>query len=108
MNGEQAPIFTLVVMMLMEVLILANLEIILTTSLADMMDTVIEVFMIMHATEMMMVWVKLKCPFLLSVGRRMSILTLNGRPRRTRYLICMTTLLKGRQSLPPLSLKVML
>jgi len=108
MNGEQAPIFTLVVMMLMEVLVLAALEIMVTTSLADMMDTMIEVVMIMHAAEMMMVWVKLKCPFLLSVGRRMPMLTLNGRPRWTRYMICMTTLLKGRQSLPPLSLKVML
>ena len=108
MNGEQAPIFTLVVMMLMEVLVLAALEIMVTTNLADMMDTVIEVVMIMHATKMMMVWVKLKCPFLLSVGRRMPMLTLKGRPRWTRYLICMITLLKGRQSLPPLSLKVML
>ena len=69
--------------MLIEVLLLAALEIMVTTSLADMMNTMIDVVVIMHGAEMMMVWVKLKCPFLLSVGRRMPMLTLNGRPRWT-------------------------
>ena len=108
MNREQAPMVTMVVMMLMVVLILVALEIMVTTSLADMVDTVINVIVIMNTAKMKMAWVKLKCPFPLLAGRRTLMLILNGRPRWTRYLICMITLLQRRQSLLPLSLKVML
>jgi hypothetical protein len=62
MNKEQAPMVTVVVMMLMVVLILAALEIMVTTSLANMVDTVIDVAIIMNTAKMKMVWVKLKCP----------------------------------------------
>jgi hypothetical protein len=108
MNREEAPMVTVVVMMLMVVLILATLEIMVTTSLANMVDTMINVAVIMNTAKMKMVWVKLKCPFPLSAERRMLMFILNGRPRWTRYLICIITQLQRRQSLLPLSLKVML
>jgi hypothetical protein len=108
MNREEAPMVTVVVMMLMVVLILATLEIMVTTSLANMVDTMINVAVIMNTAKMKMVWVKLKCPFPLSAERRMPMFILNGRPRWTRYLICIITQLQRRQSLLPLSLKVML
>jgi hypothetical protein len=83
MNREQAPMVTMVVMMLMVVLILSALEIMVTTSLVNMVDNVIDATIIMNTAKVKMVWVKLKCPFPLSTGKRMPMLILNGRPRWT-------------------------
>jgi hypothetical protein len=91
MNREQAPMVTMVVMMLMVVLILSALEIMVTTSLVNMVDNVIDATIIMNTAKVKMVWVKLKCPFPLSAGKRMPMLILNGRPRWTRYLISIIT-----------------
>jgi hypothetical protein len=99
LNMEVILIVTVVHMMIMVVITLAVLELVVVV--------VITVDVIMNDVTMMMVWARLKCPFLHSTARRMLMMTLNGKSKWSNYLICMNTLLKRRQSLQPLSLKAM-
>jgi hypothetical protein len=85
-----------------------TLVLLVATSLLVMMATVIGDVVILNAAARKMVWVELKFPYLLLMASKMPMFTMSGRPRLIRYLICMITLPKRRQSLLQLSLKVML
>jgi hypothetical protein len=69
-----------------------HMMIIVMTTLAVLELVVVKVNTvggIMKDVIMMMVWARLKCTFLHSATRRMLMITLNGKPAWSNYLICM-------------------